>query len=150
MKLILFIFVVGMGSCYGGFKQFDGFGFNEEVIIEYFIYDVICVGFGKIVFVICEDIEEVFCEKFGGKFDDKVEIEYVFQAINIFVEGISEFFEWEKFWGIVYVVLVVYEKINEFFVVINVDDYYGISSFKVMVDFLKNDCVLDYYSMIGY
>lgn len=78
MKLILFIFVVGMGSCYGGFKQFDGLGFNEEVIIEYFIYDVICVGFGKIVFVIWEDIEEVFCEKFGGKFDDQVEIEYVF------------------------------------------------------------------------
>ncbi len=68
-------------------KQLDGLGPNEEVIIEYSIYDAIRAGFGKIVFVIREDIEEAFREKFGGKFDDKVEIEYAFQAINTPVEA---------------------------------------------------------------
>lgn len=150
MKPTLLILAAGMGSRYGGLKQLDGLGPNEEVIIEYSIYDAIRAGFGKIVFVIREDIEEAFREKFGGKFDDQVEIAYAFQAINTPVEGISELPEREKPWGTAHAVLVAHDKINEPFAVINADDYYGISSFKAMADFLENDCAPDHYSMIGY
>ena len=52
MKPTLLILAAGMGSRYGGLKQIDGIGPNDEPIIEYSIYDAIKSGFGKIVFVI--------------------------------------------------------------------------------------------------
>ena len=51
MKPTLLILAAGMGSRYGGLKQIDGIGPNDEPIIEYSIYDAIKAGFGKIVFV---------------------------------------------------------------------------------------------------
>ena len=50
MKPTLLILAAGMGSRYGGLKQIDGIGPNNEPIIEYSIYDAIKAGFGKIVF----------------------------------------------------------------------------------------------------
>ena len=43
MKPTLLILAAGMGSRYGGLKQIDGIGPNEEPIIEYSIYDVIMI-----------------------------------------------------------------------------------------------------------
>ena len=43
------ILAAGMGSRYGGLKQIDGIGPNQEPIIEYSIYDAIKADFGKIV-----------------------------------------------------------------------------------------------------
>ena len=48
MKPTLVILAAGMGSRYGGLKQIDGVGPNEEAIIEYSIYDAIQAGFGKV------------------------------------------------------------------------------------------------------
>ena len=56
MKPTLVILAAGMGSRYGGLKQIDGVGPNEEPIIEYSIYDAIRAGFGKVVFIIRRDI----------------------------------------------------------------------------------------------
>ena len=60
MKPTLLILAAGMGSRYGGLKQMDKVGPSGETIIDYSIYDAIRAGFGKIVFVIRREIEEVF------------------------------------------------------------------------------------------
>ena len=39
----------GMGSRYGGLKQVDSFGPNNESILDYSIYDSLKAGFNKIV-----------------------------------------------------------------------------------------------------
>ncbi len=150
MKPTLLILAAGMGSRYGGLKQLDGLGPNGEVIIEYSIYDAIRAGFGKVVFVIRKDIEGAFRERFGNQFAGQIAIDYAFQAINTPVTGIAELPEREKPWGTAHAVLVAHDKIQEPFAVINADDYYGISSFKSMAEFLKNDCTPSHYSMIGY
>ena len=58
MKPTLLILAAGMGSRYGGLKQLDGVGPNNEAIIEYSIFDAMRAGFGKVVFVIRKDIED--------------------------------------------------------------------------------------------
>jgi len=150
MKPTLLILAAGMGSRYGGLKQLDTLGPNEEVLIEYSIFDAIRAGFGKVVFVIRKDIEQAFRERFSGKFEDKIAVDYAFQAINTPVEGLDELPEREKPWGTAHAVLVAHDKINEPFAVINADDYYGISSFESMAQFLQSDCTPDHYAMIGY
>ena len=52
MKPTLLILAAGMGSRYGGLKQIDGIGPNDEPIIEYSIYDAIEL-----------DLENCFCYK---------------------------------------------------------------------------------------
>ena len=40
----------GMGSRFGGLKQIEPFGPNNEFLIDYSIYDAIRCGFNKVVF----------------------------------------------------------------------------------------------------
>jgi len=150
MKPTLLILAAGMGSRYGGLKQIDGIGPAGEAIIEFSIYDAIRAGFGKVVFVIREDIEAAFKAKFAGKFEDQIELRYAFQAVDTPVEGIESFPERVKPWGTAHAVLVAEHEINEPFAVINADDYYGVGAFQKMADFLTGACNEKHYSMIGY
>ena len=148
MKPTLLILAAGMGSRYGGLKQIDGIGPNEEPIIEYSIYDAISSGFGKIVFVIRREFEEAFRTRFE-KFSDKIKIKYAYQEVNVKVAGIS-IAERKKPWGTSHAVLAAQDVINEPFAVINADDYYGAGSFKLIADFLNQDCSPSLMAMVGY
>ena len=148
MKPTLLILAAGMGSRYGGLKQIDGIGPNEEPIIEYSIYDAINWGFGKIVFVIRKEFDEAFRERFD-KFNDKITIKYAYQEVNPNVEGIKTV-EREKPWGTSHAVLVAKDLIKEPFAVINADDYYGSNSYKLISDFLINECSPSLMAMVGY
>ena len=148
MKPTLLILAAGMGSRYGGLKQIDGIGPNKEPIIEYSIYDAIKSGFGKIVFVIRKEFDEAFRSRFD-RFSDKVSIEYVYQEVNLKIEGITTV-ERAKPWGTSHAVLTAKDVINEPFAVINADDYYGVESFKLIADFLTGDCSESLMAMIGY
>ena len=148
MKPTLLILAAGMGSRYGGLKQIDGIGPNDEPIIEYSIYDAINSGFGKIVFVIRREFDEAFRARFD-MFSYKIAIEYVYQPVNVKVEGITTV-ERTKPWGTSHAVLVAKDVINEPFAVINADDYYGAGSFQLITDFLKKDCTPSLMAMVGY
>jgi dTDP-glucose pyrophosphorylase len=148
MKPTLLILAAGMGSRYGGLKQIDGIGPNDEPIIEYSIYDAIKAGFGKIVFVIREEFDSAFREIFDT-FNNRIDIEYVYQPVNFKVDGLS-LVERTKPWGTSHAVLVAKDVIKEPFAVINADDYYGANSFKIMADFLANECSPSNMSMLGY
>ena len=130
MKPTLLILAAGMGSRYGGLKQIDGIGPNEEPIIEYSIYDAINSGFGKIVFVIRKEFDAAFRERFD-KFKDKITIKYAYQEVNPLVEGIKTV-KRNKPWGTSHAVLVAKDLIKEPFAVINADDYYGSNSYKLI------------------
>jgi UTP-glucose-1-phosphate uridylyltransferase len=150
MKPTLLILAAGMGSRYGGLKQLDELGPSGEGIIEFSVYDAIRAGFGKVVFVIRDSFEAAFREKFNKKFEDKIQIEYAFQAVNTPIEGVEHLPEREKPWGTAHAVLVAADKINEPFAVINADDYYGVSAFQTIADFLTNQATPNQYAMVGY
>lgn len=63
MKPTLLVLAAGMGSRYGGLKQIDPVGLNDETILEFSVYDAIKAGFGKVVFIIRRSIEQPFKEK---------------------------------------------------------------------------------------
>jgi len=150
MKPTLLILAAGMGSRYGGLKQIDGLGPYGEALIEYSVFDAIRAGFGKVIFVIRENIADVFKEKVGNKLSDHIQVEYAFQEVNTPIEGLNFYPHREKPWGTAHAVLVSKGVIKEPFAVINADDYYGYKSFADMADFLLNECSPTKYSMIGY
>lgn len=150
MKPTILVLAAGMGSRYGGLKQLDEVGPNGETIIDYSVYDAIRAGFGKVVFVIRENIEAAFKEKITDKFEGKIDIKFAFQEVNSEIEGIDELPERAKPWGTGHAVLVAKDLINEPFAVVNADDYYGIEAFEKMANFLSNDCNEGHYCMVGF
>ena len=148
--MTLLILAAGMGSRYGGLKQMDPIGPAGEAIIDYSIYDAIKAGFTKVVFVIRKDFEDAFRAQFDEKLAGKIEVAYAFQSATAPIEGINKIPERVKPWGTGHAVLVAHDVIDEPFAVINADDYYGLSGFQIMADFLKNDCSSTQCSMVGY
>jgi UTP-glucose-1-phosphate uridylyltransferase len=130
LKPALLILAAGIGSRYGGLKQLDALGPSGETIIDYSIYDAIRAGFGKVVFVIRENIEKDFKDVFVSKLQSHIEVDYVLQEINKIPEGFSVSNERQKPWGTGHAILMAAEKIKEPFAVINADDFYGRSAFR--------------------
>ena len=150
MKPTLLILAAGMGSRYGGLKQIDGVGPNDEILLEYSIYDALQAGFGKIVFVIRKEIEAAFMEKIGNKIAQLAEVDFVYQEYDTSIIGVDAFPKREKPWGTGHAILVAYQAVKEPFAVINADDYYGVDGFRSMARFLTSDCEPEHFCMIGY
>ena len=55
-SISLVILAAGLGSRYGGQKQTDGLGPNQESLLDYAIYDGLMAGFTQIVFVVRESM----------------------------------------------------------------------------------------------
>jgi len=137
MDLTLVVMAAGMGSRYGGIKQIDPIGANGEIIIDYSIFDCIKAGFNKVVFVIREDLEKDFREVVGDKLKDKIEVKYAFQKIDNVPAGFDIPSDRKKPWGTGHAVFSAKEFVNEPFAVINADDFYGNTAFKLIADQLK-------------
>lgn len=150
MDATLVILAAGMASRYGSMKQIQGFGPAGETIMDYSIYDSIRAGFTKIVFIIRREFAEDFKQIFEPKLKGKVAIEYVFQDLTSFTEGVSIQADRKKPWGTAHAVLCAMEVVEEPFAVINADDFYGHNAFENAFDFLQNDCTDRNYAIIGY
>lgn len=151
MKPTLFVLAAGMGSRYGGLKQLDGAGPNGETIMDYSVYDAIQAGFGKIVFVIRHFFEDEFKEKVLSKYQDKIEVETVYQELDYLPEGITLNKEREKPWGTNHALLMGEDVISEPFGIINADDFYGRESYELLCGYLKTMAGKEKkYCMIGY
>lgn len=128
----LLVLAAGMGSRYGALKQLDGVGPNGETIMDYSIYDALRAGFGKVVFVIRKDFEDDFRKKILSKYEGHIPVEVVYQSLDSLPEGYTLPEGRTKPWGTNHAVLMGAEAINEPFLVINADDYYGADAFEVM------------------
>lgn len=148
-KLTLLVLAAGIGSRYGGIKQIDGFGPNGETIMDYSLYDAIRAGFTKVVFIVRDEILDVVKEKFEPKLKGKLEVEYVIQSLDKLIPPQYKNAERAKPWGTGHAVLCAREVINEPFVVINADDFYGKDSFKSVADFFSQDKT-GAHAMVGY
>ena len=138
MKPTLVILAAGLGSRYGGLKQMDKFGPSGETILEYSVFDAIRAGFGKVVFVIRESMEEDLRNLIIKKIEDKIEVACVFQKLDDLPEGFSVPEGREKPWGTAHAILAARKVVNEPFAVINADDFYGKDSYSVLAKYFEN------------
>lgn len=149
-KPTLLILAAGIGSRYGGLKQADGMGPGGETILEYSVHDAIKAGFGKVVFVIRREIEAAFREVVGRKVEPHIHTEYAFQEMTTGLDWLEEKPDRTKPWGTGHAILSARELVDEPFVAINADDFYGADAFQTIGDFLRTDCSPEQYSMVAY
>lgn len=135
--MTLVIMAAGLGSRFGGgIKQLQKVDDGGHIIMDYSIYDAIQAGFNKIVFIIRRDLEKEFKEAIGDRIELLckklgVEIAYAYQEMTGAPNGRT------KPYGTGHAVLACKDIVKEPFAVINADDYYGKSAFKLIFDYLN-------------
>lgn len=138
MSTSLVILAAGIGSRYGaGVKQLAKMDNYGHTIMDYSIYDAKAAGFDKVVFIIRDEIEKDFKEIIGKRIEKLIDVEYAFQKPEL-PEGFEIPEGRKKPWGTVPAVIDAKEFINEPFLIINADDYYGKEVFKLMYDYLND------------
>ena len=136
--LTLLIMAAGMGSRYGGLKQLDSVGPNGETIIDYSVYDAIRAGFNKVVFVIRKEFYKEFRSLITDKYSGEIQVEFAFQELDNLPNGFFCPVGRGKPWGTGHAILTTKDLIQEPFVAINGDDFYGLESFKVVAEYYQN------------
>ena len=153
-KPVLVVMAAGMGSRYGGLKQIDAVGSQGEAILDYSLYDAYQAGFKTAVIIIKEAIREEFMQTVGHRLEKcPMEIRYAYQELDKLPAGYTAPAERTKPWGTCHAVLCAAEAIDgALFAVVNADDYYGTSAFRVMYDYLLTaaDGETYDYCMVGY
>jgi len=153
-KPILVVMAAGMGSRYGGLKQIDPVGSQGEAILDFSLFDAHQAGFETAVIIIKEAIKKDFMDTVGKRLTKcPMEIRYAYQELDKLPEGFTVPEGRVKPWGTSHAVLCAADVIGDApFAVINADDYYGPSAFKVIYDYLVNakDGEKYNYCMVGY
>ena len=152
-KPVLVVMAAGMGSRYGGLKQIDPVGSKGEAILDFSLFDAHEAGFETAVIIIKDAIRKDFMETVGKRLEGcPMEIRYAFQELDKIPEGYTVPEGRKKPWGTCHAVLCAAEEIGDApFAVLNADDYYGKSAFKVIYEALeKMDTDTYDYCMVGY
>lgn len=150
-ELTLVIMAAGMGNRFGGLKQIEAMGPNNEFIIDYSVYDAILAGFTKIVFIIKKENFEIFKETIGSRVEDKIKVEYVFQELNNLPKGYIIPEDREKPLGTAQAILCCKEYVTTPFAIINADDFYGRDAYFKAAKYLKIvENHANNYAMIAY
>ena len=151
----LVVLAAGMGSRYGGLKQMDPMGPNDETVLDYSLYDAIRAGFQKVIFIIREDFKNDFQNQICQKFAHLIQVEYAYQKLDDLPAGHSVPKGRVKPWGTTHALLAARHLIDSVFVVINADDFYGANAYQsIYKHFSKmaenHTAVTEQYIMIGY
>lgn len=146
-KTTLVVMAAGMGSRFGGLKQIEPVGPNGEVILDFSVYDAVKAGFDKVIFIIRKDIEKDFRDITKKRIENMVDVDYVFQDGNNLPVGFSLPEGRTKPWGTGHATYCVKDVVNTPFTLINADDYYGQSAYKLIHENLVNN---DETCMVGY
>lgn len=140
MKTSLVIMAAGIGSRFGkGIKQLEPVGPGGEIIMDYSIHDALEAGFDRVVFIIRKDLEEDFRAIIGNRIEKICPVAYAFQEKENLPAGYTCPSDRTKPWGTGQAVLSCKGIVNEPFLVINADDYYGKEGFRLAHEFLVSN-----------
>ena len=150
----LVVMAAGMGSRFGGLKQLTPVGPSGEFLIDYSIYDAKIAGVDKVIFVIKKEHQELFHETIGKRIMKKIKVEYVYQTLEDIPIKLEKNIERSKPWGTGQALLTSKNAVDDVFMIINADDFYGREAFLTLASFLKNNHYLSstkkHYALVAY
>lgn len=149
MNKTLVIMAAGMGSRFGGLKQLEPVGSKGEIIADYSVFDAIRAGFTKVVFIIRKEYDEYFKNNIINKYFDKIDVAIVYQELDCLPKGYKVNENRTKMLGTAHALYCAKEEVDNDFVVINADDFYGLDSFIIANNVLSNSSN-DTYVSINY
>ena len=148
--MTLLLMAAGKGSRYGKLKQFDGLGPREEFLMEFSIYDALQNGFNHIVVITQKDNVDFLRDYLQPRLPEGIQLDVLAQQLDDLPEGISFEGERAKPWGTAHAVWTAREVINNPFVVINADDYYGKNAYQNAAEFIAENNGQNTFGLVAY
>lgn len=150
----LLIMAGGLGSRYQSLKQIDGIFENGETLLEFSIFDALRCGFKKVVIIINELMPKSYIERVSKiASNENFELIFIVQKKESGVPNVfSHLIESRvKPWGTAHAILCAKEVIQEPFVVINADDYYGVKSWGFSSNLINENIITaENYAMVSF
>lgn len=123
--LTLAVLAAGRSARFGRPKTLEPVGPSGEVLFEYAICDAVRAGCGKVVFVTSADWNDELMSRAAERAGGAVPVDYVIQSLDDLPDGASPPAGRAKPWGTGHAVLALRNRIDEPFLVVNADDFYG-------------------------
>ena len=124
-ELTLAILAAGRSARFGRPKTLEPVGPSGEVLFEYAICDAIRAGCGKVVFVTSSDRTEQIMSRAAEHAGRAVPVDFVAQDLDDLSDGVAAPVGRAKPWGTGHAVFALRKKVEEPFLVVNADDFYG-------------------------
>lgn len=122
------VLAAGLGSRFGGTKQLEAVGPNGEAFLDFAIRDARAAGIERVVVVVRTDIEAMVRDHLARHHPATMELALECQDRL----GPAR----AKPWGTVHAVLAAAPSVEGRFVVVNADDHYGPTSYRLAADAL--------------
>jgi hypothetical protein len=113
-------------------------GPGGESLLDYGLFDAHKAGFTRFVFVIREELESTFREWGRQRWPHSLEVAYAHQELDDLPPGWAVPQGREKPWGTGHALLSARHHLTGPFGVINADDFYGASSYRLLLDHLTS------------
>ncbi|MCY3965635.1 MAG: NTP transferase domain-containing protein [Acidobacteria bacterium] len=123
--LTLAILAAGRSARFGRPKTLEPVGLSGEVLFEYAICDAVRAGCRKIVFVTSADWNDQLMSRAAERAGGAVPVDSVIQDLDDLPGGAAPPGGRAKPWGTGHAVLALRKKVEEPFLVVNADDFYG-------------------------
>ncbi|MDE2850623.1 MAG: NTP transferase domain-containing protein [Acidobacteriota bacterium] len=123
--LTLAILAAGRSARFGRPKTLEPVGPSGEVLFEYAICDAVRAGCEKVVFVTSADWDDELMSRAAERAGGAVPVDSVIQSLGDLPAGAGPPAQRAKPWGTGHAVLALRKKVEEPFLVVNADDFYG-------------------------
>lgn len=148
MKMQLVVMAAGIGSRFGkGIKQLTPIGPNNEIIMDYSIKAALDANYDEVIIIIRKDIEKEFKEVIGNRLENKINVKYAYQELEMLPGNFKVPNDRKKPYGTAHAIYCAKDIIDSPFIVINADDYYGVEGFVKVHEYLSSNTKSDKYSM---
>ncbi len=133
----LLIMAAGMGSRFGGQKQFVPVGPNGETMLDYSIHDALEFGFDRIIIVVRNEMRPMLEMRYSEYFE-KHEIIFCDQEDDTLPSFFDAPAERIKPYGTAHALMCAAQFIDYPTLIINADDFYGKNTFRLMSAFMNS------------
>jgi UTP-glucose-1-phosphate uridylyltransferase len=150
IKQSLVIMAAGRSRRFGLPKQLQNVTEKGNWLMDFAVYDALRLGLHQVVFIVSKDQQQIINQHYKP-LSQKIQIKTIVQQQNpAGFEKLTRQFARQKPWGTGQAALAAAEMVNQEFVLLNADDFYGFESLKKAVDFLNQPVNSEQHALIAF
>jgi NDP-sugar pyrophosphorylase family protein len=147
--LSLVVLAAGLGSRYGGLKQFDPIGPGGTTLMDFSVHDARRSGFSRFVFVTRPELADQLGTHLKARYGSSLDLAVALQRQEDLPAGHPPVLTRTRPWGTSHAVWAARHEVRGGFAVLNADDFYGRAALESAADFLKG-AIGHRFAVVGY